>query len=93
VDGLCSRGLDDLKNGVHAEIGVLGGRGSNTIGLISLLNEHGVHIGVGIDCDSLDAHLLCSLDDSAGDLTTVSNEDLVESLREGLACVVNLTIR
>ena len=93
VDGLCSSGLDDFKDGVHTKIGVLGGRGSYTIGLISLLNEHGVHIGIGIDGDSLNTHLLCCLDDSASDFTTVSDKNLVESLGEGLASVVDLAVR
>jgi hypothetical protein len=44
VDGLSTSLLNDLKYGVHAEIGILGGRGSNAVCLISLFNKHAVTI-------------------------------------------------
>lgn len=82
MDGLSARGLDHIEDDIHAEVGVLGGRGSNTVSLVSFLHEHGVHVGVGVDCDGLDAHLLAGADDTARDLTSVCDQDLVEGLGE-----------
>jgi len=80
VNGLRARYPYDLKNSVHKQVTLVGGRGSDTVGLVSLLNEHGVTVSVGVDGHGLDAHLFASLDYSARDLTTVSDKNAIESL-------------
>jgi hypothetical protein len=72
--------LNDLKNGVHIEVRLAGWWGSNSVGFICLGNEHLVNISIGVDCDCLNAHMLAALNHSSGDLSSVSDEDLVESL-------------
>ena len=66
---------DDL---VGEEVGLRGLRGAEVDGLVGHLDVHRVTIGVGIDRDGLDTHLARRLDDAAGDLATVGDQDLLE---------------
>lgn len=89
MDSLSSRCLDDFEDGVHSKVGVLSRSRSNAVGLICLLHEHRVHIGIGVNSYCLNAHLLAGLDDSTSDLTTVCDEDLIEGLGERVALIVD----
>ena len=73
--------MDNFEHSVHEEIRLIGWGWSNAEGLVSLFNKHGMSISIGVDCNSLNAHLLACLDDSAGDFTAVSDQNAVESLR------------
>ena len=68
-------GLDDL---VDQQVGLGGGRRADVDGLVGHLDVQGVAIGVGIDGDRLDAHLARGLDDAAGDLAAVGDQDFLE---------------
>jgi len=48
---------------------------ADAISLICLLYEHAVTVSVRINSDRLDAHFLAGLDDTARDLSAISNED------------------
>ncbi len=47
-------------------------------GFVGHLDVQRLAIGVGIDGDRLDAHLARGLDDAAGDLAAIGNEDFLE---------------
>ena len=68
-------GLDDL---VDSQVGILGGGGSDADSLVGHLDVLGEAVGLGVDCNSLYTHTFSSLEDTAGDFTTVGDEDLVE---------------
>lgn len=48
--------------------------------LVGELDVQAVDISVGVDGDGLDAHLLGGPDDTAGNLSSVGNQDLVKGL-------------
>ncbi|CAD5264747.1 conserved hypothetical protein [Bosea sp. EC-HK365B] len=78
MNGLRARllaGGDDL---VDLEIGLGGWGGADMHGLIRHLDMQRITIGIGIDRHRLDAHPLCRLDDAAGDLATVRDQNLRE---------------
>ena len=81
---LSPRSLDHLKNSVHFEVGVLGRRRSNAIGLICLLHEHSIVVCVRVHSHRLNAHLATRLNHSTGDLTSIGYQNLIKCLREGL---------
>ena len=68
-------GVDDL---VDQQIGLGGGRRADVHGLVGHFHVQRVPIGIGIDGDGLDAHLARSLDDAAGDLATVGDQNFFE---------------
>ena len=68
-------GLDDL---VDDEIGLRGRRRADMDGLVGHLDVQRVAVGVGVDRDGRDAHAPRRLDDPAGDLAPVGDEDLLE---------------
>ncbi len=47
-------------------------------GLVGHLDMQGVLVGVRIDGDGLDPHAAGGLDDAAGDLAAIGNEDFLE---------------
>src|SRR3546814_4814654 len=67
--------LDGVEDPVDDDIGLAGRRGADMDGLVGLLHMQRVGIGIRIDGDRLDAHLLRRPDDPAGNLTTIGNED------------------
>ena len=71
-------GVNDL---VDHEIGLSRGRGPDGDRLIGHFDMERVLIGFRIDGDGLDAHAARRLDDAAGDLATVGDEDLLEHRR------------
>ena len=71
-------GVDDL---VDDEIG-FGRRGRADVdGLVGHFDVERVLVGVGIDRDGLDAHAPRGLDDAAGDLAAVGDQDFLEHKR------------
>jgi len=80
MHGLGARSLNNVEDSVHLQIGLVGGRGSNSVCLVCLLDKHRVAVGVGINSDGSDSHLLAGLNDTAGDFSSVRDEDLVEGL-------------
>ncbi len=68
-------GLDDL---VDEQIGLGGRRRADGDGLVRHLDVQGVAVGFRIDGDRLDAELARRLDDAAGDLAAVGDQDLLE---------------
>jgi hypothetical protein len=69
------RRLHDL---VDHDIGLRGGRRADMHRLVRHLDMQRVAVGVGIDGDGRDAHLARGLDDAAGDLAPVGDQDLLE---------------
>ena len=68
-------GVDDL---VDDEVGLGGRRGTDGDSLVRHLHMQAVPIGFGIDRNGLDAELPRALDDAAGDLAAVGDQDLLE---------------
>jgi len=68
-------GLDDL---VDQQIGLGRRRRADMHGLVGHLHMQGVLVGVRINRDGLDAHLAGGLDDAAGDLAAIGDQDLGE---------------
>lgn len=50
--------------------------------LVSKLDVQAVDIGIRVNGNSLDSHLLCSPDHTASDLSSVGDQDLVKGLFE-----------
>ena len=75
-------GGDDL---VDHEIGLVGGGRADVHGLVGHVDMERILVGVGIDGDGLDAHPARRLDDAAGDLATIGDEDFLEHARPGKA--------
>ena len=63
------------------EIALRGGRRPDMHRLVGHLDMHGVAVGVRIDRDRSDAHLARRLDDAAGDLAAIGDQDLLEHER------------
>ena len=68
-------GLDDL---VDQQIALRRRRRADRHGLVGHLDVQRVAVGVGIDRDRLDAHPARGLDDPAGDLAAVGDQDALE---------------
>ncbi len=78
VDGLSAgllAGGDDL---VGNQVGLLRGGRADADGFVGQIDEQGVLVGFGIDGNRRDAHLAGGLDDAAGDLAAVSNQNFIE---------------
>jgi hypothetical protein len=71
-------GGDDL---VHRQVGFLRRRRADADRLVGHGHVHRVLVGLGIHGDGLDAHLAGGLDDAAGDLAAVGNQDFLEHER------------
>ena len=63
------------------EIALRGRRRADMHRLVGHLDMHGLAIGVGIDRDGRDAHLPRRLDDAAGDLAAIGDQDFLEHRR------------
>jgi hypothetical protein len=92
--------FDDL---VGHQVRLTRGRRADQHRLVGELDMHRIAIGFGIHRDGRDAHLLRGLDDAAGDLAAVCNEDLLEHgvalyngifpcLRHGLSSFLSFSI-
>ena len=68
-------GLHDL---IHQEVGLGRGRRPDRDGLVGHLHVQPVAVGLRVDRHRLDAELLGRLDDPAGDLATVGDQDFLE---------------
>ena len=73
-------GGDDL---VDQQVGLRGRRRADGDRLVGHLDVQRVLVGFRIDRDRLYAHLARGLDDPAGDLAAVGDQDLVEHRRLG----------
>lgn len=69
------RGLDNL---LSAQVGLSGSARSNVHGLVRELDMESISIGVRVAGNSLDAQSLSRADDSARDLSSVRDDNLVE---------------
>ena len=78
MNGLGACLLAGGKDLVGNEIGVRGRRRADMDGLVGHLHVQGVLVRLGMDGDRLDAHRPAGLDDPAGDLAAIGNQDLVE---------------
>ena len=72
--GLLARGDDP----VHREVRLAAGCRADGDGLVGELDVQRVAVGLGIDGDGGDAHAPGRLDDAAGDLAAVGDQDLLE---------------
>jgi hypothetical protein len=72
--------LAGLKNTIRKKVRVESSSRANADSLISKLNVLAVSISLRINSNGLDAELLTSTEDTTSDLTTVSNEELIEEL-------------
>ncbi len=73
-------GGDDL---VDQQVGLRGRRRADGDRLVGHLDVQGVLVGLRIDRDRFHAHLARGLDDAAGDLAAVGDENLAEHWRPG----------
>ena len=80
MNGLGAGFLAGRDDPVGQEIGLVGRRGADMDGLVGHLHMFGVAVGIGIDGDGGDAHLLRRGDHPAGDLAAVGDEYLLERL-------------
>src|SRR5690606_22298986 len=53
-------------------------------GLVGHLHMQRLAVGIGIDSDGTDAEALCGLDDPAGDLATIGDEETFEHAHSGM---------
>ena len=70
MDGLGARPLGSGEDGPGVEIGT-----GQSDGLVSLLHEGSVSVGINKHGDTAHAHRTSGAEDPAGDLTSVGNED------------------
>ena len=75
-------GGDDL---VDQQIALRRGRRADMHGLVRHLDVQRVAVGVGIDRDRLDPHPAGGLDDAAGDLAAIGDQDVLEHARSDAA--------
>jgi hypothetical protein len=54
-------------------------RGGEPHGLVRIMDEGRVRVGVDIDRNSADAHIVCAADHPAGDLAAIGNEQCLEA--------------
>jgi hypothetical protein len=71
-------GSDDL---VDQQVGLRGRRRADVDGLVGHLHVHRLRVGVRIDGYRLDPHPPGGLDDAAGDLAAVGDQDFLEHVR------------
>ena len=69
---------DRLHDLVDDDVGFCSRRRADMDGLIGHAHVNRIDIGIGIDGDRTDAHLLCRFDHPAGDLTAISDQDFFE---------------
>ena len=83
VDGVAAgllRGVDDL---VDAEVALGRRGGADRVRLVGDADVERGAVGVGVDGDGGDAHLVERARDANGDLAAVGDEDLAEGLGHG----------
>ncbi len=68
-------GVDDL---IDDQIAFRRGSRSDVNGFVSHFDMQRIPVGIRVNRDRLDAHFAGSLDDAAGDLATVGNQDFLE---------------
>ncbi len=78
MDGLRARGEASLDDLVDQQIRLGRWRRADGDGLVRHLHMQAVPVGVGVDRNRLDAHLAGRLDDAAGDLAAIGDQDFLE---------------
>ena len=81
MDGLSTRSLTHLENGIHQQIRLITRWRANSIGLISLANKHGILISIWVNSHCFNTHLLACFVHPSGDLSSVGNQYFIECLR------------
>ena len=79
---------NSLHHLVDDDIGLVRGRGANMDRLIRHPDMQRMAVGIGIDRDRPDTHFPGGLDDAAGDLAPIGDQDLLEHLTSLLACAL-----
>ena len=78
MNGLGASAQGRCQDFVAAQIGFSSRRRSNPHGFICQSDMQGVLVRVRVDRDGFDAHVPSSTNHSAGDLTTIGNQNLVK---------------
>jgi hypothetical protein len=80
VHGICARGAGSGQQLVGAQVGVGTECAAQRDGLRGFAHMQGVGVGVGVDGHSFDTHAVGGVDDAAGDLAAIGDEDLFHRL-------------
>eukprot|EP00760_Papus_ankaliazontas_P031590 PhM_4_TR5351/c0_g1_i1/m.88449 len=83
VHSLSASLLARIEDLVNAEVTLVAGSGANADSFVSHAHELRVLIGCGVNSHRLDAKTTARLENTAGNLTTVGDEHLVEVLLRG----------
>mmetsp|Transcript_41879 Transcript_41879/g.72734 ORF Transcript_41879/g.72734 Transcript_41879/m.72734 type:complete len:797 (+) Transcript_41879:128-2518(+) len=86
VNCLSATLLGHVENAVHAQIRIIRLSGSNSVGLVGHLHMHTRSISIRVNSHSLDTKLLGGTNNTASNLSSVGNQNLIE----GLALVATL---
>mmetsp|Transcript_81230 Transcript_81230/g.175552 ORF Transcript_81230/g.175552 Transcript_81230/m.175552 type:complete len:309 (-) Transcript_81230:85-1011(-) len=78
VDSLSSSFLGNIKNSFHLQITVSRSWSTNTVSLIGHSDVHTARVRFRINGNSLNSHFLGSSHNSAGDFSSVGNQNFVE---------------
>ncbi len=78
MHGLRAGRLAGLDDPFGHEVALRRGRRPDVDRLVGHFDMHGVTVGIGIDRDRGDPHLLRRPDDAAGDLATIGDQYLAE---------------
>ncbi len=81
MDGIGAGLADRLEDLLDDDIGLVGRGRADMNGLVGHLHMQRVTVGVRIDGDGLDAHLLGGLDDPAGDFATIGDQQFLDCHR------------
>ena len=78
--------FDRFHDLVDHDVGLVRGRRADVVGFVRHLHMQGVTVSVRIDSNRFDAHLAGGLDDTACDLATVGDQDLLEHVLGSFEC-------
>ena len=78
MNGIGTRLADRIEDLVDHDIGLVRRCRADMHGLIGHFHMQRVAVCIRIDGDGLDAHLAGSLDDPAGDFTTIGDKDFLD---------------
>ncbi|MCY1219587.1 hypothetical protein D9M72_315690 [compost metagenome] len=78
VHGFGARGLGGLEDLFPAQVAVLRGAAAEVHRLVAGAHMVGVRVGIGVHRHGANGHATCGCCDTAGDLATVGDEDLLK---------------